>query len=102
MIKEKKNIFKIGFILAVFLFMSSMGCKLYLCSSLAVKNGDLEEAIATKKDLEKDISRLSFENSNLSSIDLVEKKAKDMGFIEMSERLASIDPNAPVQVAVLQ
>jgi len=39
---------------------------------------------------------------NLSSIDLVEKKAKDMGFIEMSERLGSIDSNAPVQVAVLQ
>lgn len=102
MFKEKKNTLKIAFILSIFVFVSSIGGKLYLCSVLAVKNGDLEKTIASKKEIEKEISRLSFENSNLSSIEIVEKKAKDLGFVEMSERLLSVDPSAPIQVAVLQ
>ncbi|MFZ2663891.1 MAG: hypothetical protein WAX66_00815 [Patescibacteria group bacterium] len=102
MFKQKKNIFKLSFILTTFMFVSSVICKLYLCSSLAVKNSELEEAINTRKQLEKEVSRLSFKNSALSSIDLVEKKARDSGFVDMSERLLSIDPNAPVQVAVLK
>jgi len=102
MFKQKKNIFKLSFVFATFLFLSCVVCKLYLCSSLAVKNSELENTINAKKQLEKEISKLSFENSTLSSIDAVERKAREMGFIDMSERLSSIDPNAPIQVAVLK
>jgi|GEM_PF-1605579 len=101
--KNKGNkLFKITFALSIFLFTSSVICKLYLCSSLAIKNSELEEAFTYRKQLEEQISKLSFENSNLSSIDLVEKKAKSMGFVEMTEKLLSINPGAPIQVAVLK
>jgi len=101
--KNKTNkLFKLTFILSTLLFIFSVGLKLYLCSSLAIKNSELEEAFNYKKQLEEQISKLSFDNSNLSSIDLVEKKAKSMGFVEMTEKLLSINPEAPIQVAVLQ
>ncbi len=55
-----------------------------------------------KNELEKDISRLSFVDSTMSSLSYVEDKAKGLGFVEMKLRLLSLDPKAPVQVAVVQ
>jgi len=95
------KIIKIGFVSSVFIFVVGVGFKLYLCSSLAVRNSELEQASVKKQQLEKDILKLSFEDSHLSSIAFVEVKAKSMGFVEMTDRLISINPNAPIKVAAL-
>lgn len=99
--KSSEKLFKITFLVSVFLFVASVGFKLYLCSSLAVKNSELEQAFLQRKSLEEKISKLAFEDSNISSIELVEAKAKEMGFVEMTDRLLSINPEASIQVAVL-
>ena len=95
------KLIKIGFIASIFMFVVGVGFKLYLCSSLAVKNSELEQAFVKKQQLDKDMLELGFEDSHLSSISLVEAKAKSMGFVEMTDRLISINPNAPIKVAAL-
>lgn len=102
MIKVKsEKLFKIIFFISIFSFISSIGCKLYLCNSLAVKNGEFERAFILKNNIDKEIEKLSYDNSTLSSISYIEDRAKEMGFIEMNNRLLSIDPNTSVQVAAL-
>lgn len=54
-----------------------------------------------KSELEKEISRLGFIDTSMSSLSYVEDRAKDLGFVEMKSRLLSLDPKAPVQVAAL-
>jgi len=98
---KKENIVKIGFIFSVFLFVLSASFKLYLCGSLAIKNSELEKAFTYQRSLEEKISELSFIDSGLSSISSIETRAKKLGFVEMSGRILSINPEAPVQVAAL-
>lgn len=102
MIKIKsERFFKIIFIFSVITFVSSVGFKLYLCNSMAVKNGEFERAFLAQQEMEKYVEKLSFESAALSSISYVEGKSREMGFVEMTEKLISIDPSAPVQVASL-
>jgi cell division protein FtsL len=96
-----KKIIKFSFVFSVFLFAVSLGTKLYLCSSLAVKNNDLEQAFLQRKSLEEEISKLSYVDSTLSAISSIEIRARQIGFVEMTERVLAIDPSAPVQVAAL-
>jgi hypothetical protein len=98
---KKEKLFKITFILSTVILIASICFKLGLCSSLAVKNSELEDAFVYKKGLEDTILALSIEDSNLSSIEYVESRAKAIGFIEMTDKMLSINPEAPIQVAVL-
>lgn len=98
---KSEKLFKLIFFFSAFLFVLSIGLKLYLCGSLAVKNDEFEKSFYTQKEIEKEIEKLSFENSSLSCISYLEQKAKEMGFVEMTQRLISIDLNSPSQVAVL-
>ena len=97
---EKK--FKLIFLFSIFIFISSVGFKFYLCSVVTIKNSEFEQAFLRKKELEEDIDKLRSQSAYLSSIGSIEKRAKELGFVEMSERLASLDLSASDQVAVLQ
>jgi len=102
MTKTKTNkIFKAIFIFSVFSFVSSVGCKLYFCNSIVIKNEEFEKAFAKRENLEKEIEKLSYESSKLSSIVYIEDTAKEMGFVEMTDGITSIDLDAPIQVAAL-
>ena len=102
MIKARsEKLFKFIFVISIFVFISSVGFKLYLCNSMTVKNGKFEQVFVRRKMMEEELEKLRFENSALSSISYLEEKSKEMGFVEMSERLISIDPNAPIQVAFI-
>ena len=96
-----RKIVKLSFALSAVFFILSLGAKIYLCGSLAVRNSDLEQAFSQRKTLEEEISKLSYIDSTLSSIISIEKQAKQIGFIDMTERVLAIDLSAPVQVAVL-
>ncbi|MBU0534962.1 MAG: hypothetical protein ABIJ82_03510 [Patescibacteria group bacterium] len=98
---KAKKIIRLSFISSIVLFVLSLGAKIYLCGSLAVRNSDLEQAFLQRKRLEEEISKLSYIDSTLSAISSIEKQAKQIGFVEMTERVLAIDPSAPVQVAVL-
>jgi Tfp pilus assembly protein PilO len=95
------KLFKTLFVLSIVFFVSTLGYKFYLCSSITVKNEELEQAFSMKKDIEEDISRLKAVNSSLSSISYIEKRSSELGFIKMDARLISLDLDSPTQVALI-
>lgn len=95
------KIIRMSFLASAVLFVLSVGFKLYLCGSLAVKNNDLEQAFLQKQKLSEDISKLTYIDSKLSSISSVEERAKQLGFVEMTSRILSLNPDVPAQVAAL-
>ena len=99
--KKSEKKLKLIFLLSLFVFILSVGFKFYLCSSVTVRNGEFEQAFLRKKELEEDINRLRSQSFYLSSISSIEKRARELGFVDMSERLISLDLSAPDQVAVL-
>lgn len=101
MINLSKKTCKIAFFSTLTLFVASVGFKLVLCGDLAVRNDELEKAFSDKNELEKVVSKLQFESSQLSCMNYVEEQAKLLGFMEMDENLLSLDIEAPDQVAVL-
>ncbi|MBW6441296.1 hypothetical protein K0B04_00080 [Patescibacteria group bacterium] len=98
---RSEKIFKIIFTLSVIFFVSSVGMKFYLCNSMTIKNSELEEAFVRKAEVEEDLERLKVQNSDISSITSLEERSKELGFTPMSDRLMSIDLDAPVQVALI-
>lgn len=96
-----KKIIRLSFISSIVLFALSFGAKIYLCGSLTVRNSDLEQAFLQRKQLAEEISKLSYIDSTLSAISNVERQARQIGFVEMTDRILAIDPSAPVQVAAL-
>ena len=99
-LKNIKTLTKPFFVLSLIIFVVSAGLRVYFCNTLAVKNSDLRQAFDKKASLEKEVSLLKFEDSNLSAMNLVEQKATGLGFVKMEDRLLSLDPIAPVQVAL--
>jgi len=97
----KRLNYKKIFILSLVIFTLGLSFKFILCSRMAVENNNLKELFLRKSALEKEVSRLGFEDSNLSSLAYVENRAKSLGFVEMKERLISVDINSPIQVASL-
>lgn len=95
------KIFKTLFVLSTVFFVSTLVYKFYQCSSVTIKNEELEQAFSIKKDIEEDISRLKAVNSSLSSISYIEKKSAELGFIEMNGKLISLDLDSPTQVALI-
>ena len=95
------RIFKTLFVLSIVFFVSTLVYKFYQCSSVTIKNEELEQAFSIKKDIEEDISRLKAVNLSLSSISYIEKKSAELGFIKMDARLISLDLVSPTQVALI-
>ncbi|MFC1700204.1 hypothetical protein ACFLZ4_00995 [Patescibacteria group bacterium] len=101
MINLSKKTCKITFFSTLALFVLSIGFKLVLTGNLAVRNDELEQAFTNKSTLEKVVSKLQFESSELSCMKHIEEQAKELGFMEMEINLLSLDIEAPDQVAVL-
>lgn len=101
MINLSKKTCKIAFFSTLALFVVSIGFKLILTGNLAVRNDELEEAFDSKNELERVVSKLKFERSQLSCMKYIEEQARVLGFMEMEANLLSLDIDAPDQVAVL-
>lgn len=102
MIKAKtEKLFKTLFTFSIVFFVSSIGIKFYLCNSMTIRNSEFEQAFLQKEGLEEEIENLKVENCSLSSISFLESKSRELGFVEMSEHLISIDLDSPIQVALV-
>jgi hypothetical protein len=99
--KKKIKLYKILFSLSIALFISSAGLKFYLCNIVTVKNGEFDQASIKKAELKKELEALRVEQSSLSSMENIEERSRELGFVEMEERLLSVDLDAPVQVALI-
>ena len=98
--KKKLKLSKVAFGLSIGVFSLSLGLKFYLCNSITIKNGEFEQMSLRKLELEKEVEDLMVEEYSLSSIETIEERSKELGFIEMSERLVAVDLDAPIQVAL--
>ena len=98
---KNDKLFKISFIVSGLVLLASIGVKSYFCNSMAVKNNFLETSVARKAEIEEDIEQLDVLRSSLSSIEYLEGRAKELGFVEMESNLISLDLDAPAQVALV-
>lgn len=87
------------FYLTIILFTLSIGMRIYLTNKLSIKGKELEELTLNKETLEKEISKLSFEISSVSSISYVEIEARKDGFTDYKQQIAVISP-APVAALI--
>ena len=102
MMKRKADkILKLTFLFSALVFVSSVGVKFYLCNSITVKNGQLEQAFLKRNEIEEDIEILESQRAFLSSIEHLERRAMELGFVAMDKNLISLDLNAPAQVALV-
>jgi hypothetical protein len=100
-ITKKDRKYRTVLTLCFVIFFLSLCSKLFLCGLMTVKNGEVQDIIAKRSGLEKEVSRLGYVDSTLSSLAYVEERAAVLGFTDMNARLNSLDPKAPVQVAAL-
>ena len=71
-------------------FLVTLGFDLYVSNRATIKGKDLQGLYVEKEQLEKDIALLKYEDSNLSSLVYVQQRARDIGFVEMKDPLATI------------
>jgi hypothetical protein len=64
----------------------------YLSNRFAVKNSALKGNIERSRELKKELARLEYRNSLLSSLPTIEEKATNLGFVEMDQQLLTIGP----------
>lgn len=67
---------------------------MYISNTTALKGKDFQHLHDEKTQLEKELALLKFEDSKLSSLEFVEEKALQQGFIKMTEPLLSISSPA--------
>ena len=72
------------------MFTLSIGMRMYLTNKFAIKGKELEELSSNKAILEKEIAKLSFEISSISSISYVETEARNKGFTDYKQQIAVI------------
>lgn len=93
--------YKVLFFFSVGLFAVSVLGRMYCSNHLVVKNEELRVLHMEKIELEKEISSLKYQDSQLSSLSYVESKALELGFVPLSESLLSLNVDAPLPVAAL-
>jgi len=77
-------------ILSLVIFIASLLIQMYISNTTALKGKDFQHLHEEKAKLEKDLALLKYEDSRLSSLEFVEIKATQLGFVEMTEPLLSI------------
>lgn len=100
-LKHKDNLIKTLYIITFLGIISSIIFRVYCSNILAEKNSELRSLYSKKIDIEKELSRLSYIDAELSSLKAIESRAKSNGFIELQGTLLSIDTDSPSSVAAL-
>ncbi|OGC57359.1 hypothetical protein A2976_02545 [candidate division WWE3 bacterium RIFCSPLOWO2_01_FULL_41_9] len=93
------DILKLGFKLSVVALVLSILSQMFFANKLAVKSSELTELNDRKVVLEKDLAKLEFDNSVLSSLMNIEQRALQLGFVPMTGTILAIRP-APTVSAV--
>jgi hypothetical protein len=88
------------FVSALFL-TAGLAMRLYCTYKISVASYDLAAYKSQKESLEKEISSLVFKNCELSALLNVEKRAQQLGFIKLEDKMLSINAKDIPQVATL-
>jgi len=65
--------------------------RIYFSNSLVADNKSLNELFVKKDNLQKEISRLTYVENNLSALDVLVKRSESLGFVKMTNSLLSLD-----------
>jgi len=87
---RSKTICKKINILSLGIFLSSLLVQMYISNTTALKGKDFQLLHQEKAKLEKELALLKYEDSRLSSLEFVEVRAVQLGFVEMTEPLLSV------------
>ena len=68
--------------------------QLYLSNRYAIKNDVLQNCLVDRSFLNKELAKLSYKDSLLSSLDRIESEAIQLGFVKMDQNLLVIGPVA--------
>ncbi len=79
-------------LLTVCFFVLSLLSQLYVSNRLAIKGKEMVDLAARRKELEKEISELSLEQSQYASLVNIEEKASKLGFVKSTEYVSAIAP----------
>lgn len=74
--------------------------QIIVTNSVSLKGNELTQLQDRKAHLTKEVSRLAYEDSNLSSLAYLEVVARDLGFVDMSDRIYSAGTFEGSSVAV--
>lgn len=89
--KEKKlNWCKVLFFSTLILFLVTLSAQIFLTNKLALKSKELKQLADRKQELQKSISKLEYEDSQLSSLSAIEQRAHLLGFVEMKDPIGTI------------
>ena len=98
---KKLNLFKLFYVLTLVTLFGSILFRVYCSNILAIKNTELRNFSLKKIDLEKEVSKLDYIDSGLSSLSSLEEKARTLGFVDQTDSLVSLNPDSPTSVAAL-
>lgn len=82
---------KVALIMSFIAFIGSLTMQVVLTNKYAIKGSEMTDLISRREDLETELSLLKIRISEVSSMKEVEKKAKELGFVEYTESIAVID-----------
>jgi len=85
---KKISVFTFG------IFVISLLSQMYISNTTALKGKAFQHLNDEKARLDKELALLKYEDSKLSSLEYVEEKALQMGFVNMTEPLLSISSPA--------
>lgn len=86
-----KHIGKI-YTLSIVSLVFSLLFRVYFSNSLVSDNTKLSQLYLEKNNLEKEISRLTYVENGLSSLNVVESRALALGFVKMENNLLGLTP----------
>lgn len=72
-------------------FVITFLAQLFFAGQSAAKNVELQDLLAVKQDIQQQVSRLKYDDLQISSIAYVEEIAKQHGFTSMDGFLLSLD-----------
>ena len=90
--RTPNNICKKVSIISLVIFVSCLLTQMYVSNATALKSRDFRYLHEEKAQLEKEMALLKYEDSRLSSLEYVEVRAIELGFLEMTESLQTITP----------
>jgi len=80
-------------------FISSLLLQLFVSNKTALKSVEIANLLEEKVKLEKQISALVLEDSELSSLTYIEDRAREAGFVNMSHVISVIPTTVDTSVA---
>jgi|GEM_PF-4062427 len=84
MICKKINIVAFG------IFLVSLFAQMYISNATALRGKDFQQLHEQKSQLERELAKLEYEDSLLSSLENIEGRARQLGFVDMTEPLLSV------------